>query len=374
MEMSAQPRNDDEPGDARLSQLYRESGAPEPPATIDQAILAAARREAHARPRRIGAWLREWRVPMSIAATFVVSATLVMVVVEEGGHRIEEPPPTASVPARKESPSTEASPKDDAAARTPPAIAPDDARRAKDAASLAAEPGRAATRQAAKTVQEREALPDTAAPGEAPRAQPAPPPPAPSRAAPPGESEQRAVPRQEPDAPRAAEIPSGSEPSTRRERTEDIAPDLGMSRRGFVEDQGADQGGARPPATSTLGPRGFDAPAPVSPPREAGRAAPAAPGEGAPASNAEERRDAASAASTPPPAAKRPSARVQAAPKPRSESRGAVLARGLLDQPPEKWLERVEQLRSEGRHSDADGLMVEFRLRFPDHPAAQPDR
>jgi hypothetical protein len=48
-----------------------------------------------------------------------------------------------------------------------------------------------------------------------------------------------------------------------------------------------------------------------------------------------------------------------------------ILARDLLDQLPEKWLERIEQLRREDRDSDADELLDEFRRRFPWHPATQ---
>jgi hypothetical protein len=377
MEMSAQPRNEDEPRDARLSQLYRESGAPEPPVAIDQAILAAARREVHARPRRIGAWLREWRVPVSIAATLVVSASLVMVVVEEGGNRMEEAPPAASLPALKESPPPAASPTDDVAARPSRGVPPDgSATQAKEAASqVAPERDRLAARQAPKTAQEREPA-AASAPREAWRARPAPPPPVPvqpfpadtpaSRVAPPADSEQRT-------APLAAEAPADGEPPARRERSEDAAAALGASRPrsgGLVEEQAAEPAGTRAPSTSTRGPQGFDAAPPrVSPSQEAARAAPAAPlRNGAPAGEAQERRDA-PGASAPPPAVKRSPARIQAAPKP--ASRGAVLARGLLDQPAEKWLERVEQLRREERYDDAEALMVEFRRRFPDHPAAQ---
>ncbi|HET9702342.1 MAG TPA: hypothetical protein VFP70_15620 [Burkholderiales bacterium] len=35
---------------------------------------------------------------------------------------------------------------------------------------------------------------------------------------------------------------------------------------------------------------------------------------------------------------------------------------------PEAWLKRIEVLRREGRHADADVLLVEFRKRFPDYP------
>ena len=42
----------------------------------------------------------------------------------------------------------------------------------------------------------------------------------------------------------------------------------------------------------------------------------------------------------------------------------------LDNQPVEKWLERLAQLKREGRSAEADELMAEFRRRFPDHPAS----
>src|SRR5262249_34983837 len=42
--------------------------------------------------------------------------------------------------------------------------------------------------------------------------------------------------------------------------------------------------------------------------------------------------------------------------------------RDYEDQPPEKWLERVDQLRRSGRDSEAREMLAEFRKRFPQHP------
>jgi hypothetical protein len=399
--MNAEPRNQEEPKDAHLSRLYRESDAPEPSMDVDRAILAAARREVHARPRRVGTWLREWRVPVSIAATLVVTASLVMVMVEERGNRIGEAPSGAPAPA---APVT-----DDLVVRSPSAATPEvSAERSREApsqiASKHAESDSEAARQALKSSARRESASDARVLAETPRAQSAPPPlglarpfpsDAPASSAPPrGDLEQRAVPGPETSAPRAAGIPlpdgGGEAPAnrqSRRERTEDAGSGtLGASRpslgvRGFVEDQTTDQVGAQPQSTP-LGARGLNAPqqgegrdrrlGPASPSQDAiGRAAPAdPPKDGGPALHAQERRDAASGATAPPRAKRLPST-VQADPKPKLESRGLILARDLFDQPPEKWLERIEQLRREDRDGDADELLGEFRQRFPAHPAAQ---
>ena len=44
---------------------------------------------------------------------------------------------------------------------------------------------------------------------------------------------------------------------------------------------------------------------------------------------------------------------------------------GLDNQPADKWLEKLAELRREGRTSDAEQLLAEFRRRFPDHPASR---
>lgn len=68
--------------DPRLERLYREAGSETPPAHLDAAILAAARREVGARPRAFTATLRRWHVPVSIAAVVMVSVSLVILVRE----------------------------------------------------------------------------------------------------------------------------------------------------------------------------------------------------------------------------------------------------------------------------------------------------
>jgi hypothetical protein len=46
----------------------------------------------------------------------------------------------------------------------------------------------------------------------------------------------------------------------------------------------------------------------------------------------------------------------------------AAQVKELDAQPPERWIERVEALRREGRVADSDGLLAEFKRRFPTHP------
>jgi hypothetical protein len=46
----------------------------------------------------------------------------------------------------------------------------------------------------------------------------------------------------------------------------------------------------------------------------------------------------------------------------------AAQLKELDKQPPERWIERIEVLRREGRVADADELLAEFKRRFPAHP------
>lgn len=88
--------------DPRIERLYREAARNEPPARLDAAILAAARRELGAGPRPLVSKLRRWHVPISIAAVVVVSVSLVVLVREEQGERIDEVPvPAAAMPAEQ---------------------------------------------------------------------------------------------------------------------------------------------------------------------------------------------------------------------------------------------------------------------------------
>jgi len=95
--------------DPRLDQAYRELPRDEPPPEVDERIRAAARRAVGARPQSLEArqrsWASRWRVPLSLAASVVVVATLTLMVQEEQRPRFDEAPargPTPSTPAALE--------------------------------------------------------------------------------------------------------------------------------------------------------------------------------------------------------------------------------------------------------------------------------
>lgn len=290
---NAEGRAGDMPRDPRLDRAYREAGDVAPPAHLDAAILAAAHREVGARPRSLSAGLRRWRVPISIAAVVVLSATLVTLVQEEGGEALVQIPPSAPLPKLKHD-----------AAPLPPPLKPAQS----DAARPAAQP----------------------------------PAPAPHRAA-----------------------------------SRDVAPaltELGQ----MAEREGA---GAVPPASSGAGtaalPEAASRPAPqpfLAASRDAGERRAAAPT--APALED-------SAAPPPPPAAVRRSAQPMARGAASEPEHAKVMAqtadtasarpdrlpvwRDLESEPPQKWLERIEELKRQGRAADAADMLAEFKRRFPGH-------
>jgi len=54
-----------------------------------------------------------------------------------------------------------------------------------------------------------------------------------------------------------------------------------------------------------------------------------------------------------------------ASPRVEQRARTEAAARAFVE-PPEKWLERIGEMRREGRHEEADKALEEFRKRYPD--------
>lgn len=100
--------------DPQLAALYRAGTTAEPPAHLDDAIRAAARREVAAGPRRSVA--RRWAVPVSLAAVLVLSVSVVTMMREQGADR----PESMSLPT----PETPAAAMQSEIAEPPAAVAP----------------------------------------------------------------------------------------------------------------------------------------------------------------------------------------------------------------------------------------------------------
>ena len=78
--------------DPNLDRAYRETRRDEPPPELDERIRAAARRAVGTRPQsleqqaadeRRRSWTSRWRLPLSVAATVVIAATVTVMVQEE---------------------------------------------------------------------------------------------------------------------------------------------------------------------------------------------------------------------------------------------------------------------------------------------------
>ena len=350
--MSTQPNARDDLQDPQLARWYRESAGPEPSPALDQAILAAAHRELQARPRAAGSFVRRWRVPLSLAAVVVLSVTVVTLVTERGGELADMGAPPRPAERTTQVPDTTG-------------MRPQQAEGSAPAAS--AEPPRAAPDRLAKRPSD-EFVP---APATPPAAAPAPAAPMQSRQgerASPTEARDRAAAEQPLTEPVPA--PAGAPTSTAGSLAAGASGAVGRS----LDSELGPQEDAQPAASA----RGEVAPpaAPVARKAQAVEQSPATP-------------DAAAPAVTPkraaPPAAspfgsqsqdstfaeQRSLARAQAAAK-QAPLRGemARLLKALENQPPRRWLEKIEELRRAGRNAESDELLAEFKKRFPEHPGA----
>ena len=101
-----------DPRDTELERAWRDAPRDEPPRSLDEAILARAREAVAPRetepPSELWplahpkSWFMRWRVPLAVAATLLVSATVTLLVYETG---MEEPPPVVTDrPLRKSTP------------------------------------------------------------------------------------------------------------------------------------------------------------------------------------------------------------------------------------------------------------------------------
>ncbi|HEU0290576.1 MAG TPA: hypothetical protein VFR39_07490 [Burkholderiales bacterium] len=293
--------------DSGLDRLYRATGREEPPARLDAAILAAAHREVGARPRTRPHAPRRWQVPVSIAAVVVLSVSLVTVVREEGGEQLLHVPPPPSMPD---------------VAQSPPLAAP-------------AQPPVAQPAPSAPAVSERQLRPSVATPD-------------PARAA--RREDTRAS-----DAPvtlgnmtdRSAGGPAGSV----------VSPSAGAL-------SAPDSAGLRQPQPFR------DAPSPAERRAVAPQATAPAEDLAARAPATAERSVAPKVAAPAPKPAAAPLAKamLEARKEAASADAPAPVWQGFEKEPPQRWLDRIAELRRLERVADADAMLVEFKRRFPSHP------
>lgn len=373
--MSETPHIDFE-RDARLAAIYRAAAQDAPPPALDAAILAAARREVGARPRPAGfSFGYSWRTSLSIAAVMVLSVSLVTLMREEA--------PELTAPPSAESPAADAKVKAAASA---------------DAIAVPAERGLLREEQKSKNIGLRP--PQAGAPSglgirqsefaeDAPR------------------SKKDAVERKpEADAAgpaqfakrrdafsgaadlRDKQIAASSEPrqavktDALRENAQApaaVPPAKEFARPARAAEPAAERAAPFPAAGAVAGAAADENKPQIR--RDADRAEPEsrlrAQSNYAPAKQAAEAQPPSLAMAKPEaaPAAKpaAPPALITLSPSPapamaQAKSAPAMgkLERGV-DLAPEKWLERIEELRKSGKLEEAKTSLAEFRKRYPDY-------
>ncbi|HKC43667.1 MAG TPA: hypothetical protein VKC64_07550 [Burkholderiales bacterium] len=309
--------NDPQSRDPRLDEAYRQAARDEPPAELDERIRAAARRAVAARPQSLAAraaadrhlsWSTRWRVPLSIAATVLIAATLTLMVQEEERRPREEAPAPARTPA---------TPADQIAA--PPAE-PEAARR--DAPSPS---------EATSTTSVR----------QAPPAHPA---------------EQRALTR-----PYAPASPPSLE--KRREQAVEVGRDASPTAVPSVVHPPA---AAAPPADGAA-----SLAAPAASEAAQATPAPAAKVAPTPSPTTVEAKPAAPARAITPAAPTPDAANRLSQPLSRDRELGDRPARAMRESPlarsPEEWIAEIRRLKAQGREADAAAELAEFRRRYPDY-------
>jgi len=320
--------------DAKLAALYRAAAREEPPPALDDAIRAAARRAVASRPQRvITSFIRAWRVPLSIAAVMVLTVSLVTIMREEA--------PEIMLPAGgrpSEADQKRAGPAADTgeSATVVPKTLPPHAQRS-DGVGL---------RPPAQTGSSGIGLRD-------------------SRVAPDSAAESRkdmaAAGRMETDAPArsapAKRAPPEAFPGADGARANKLGAPAEKLRQ-LAKDE-ASPAPARAAETVTR------TPAPAALPATIPAPAAGATAEGKVQSKPEPMSADAALRET-------SRARVKAAPGPQSSASPPASAMGgatqsRADLAPEKWLERIEDLRRQGKFEEARTSLAEFRKRFPDY-------
>ena len=388
--MSERPDNDGT-RDAQLTAAYRAAAQDMPPPALDAAILAAARREVGAGPRPAGFSFRAWRGPLSVAAVVVLSVSLVMLMREEAPElvappRADDPAANAKLAAPAEADSNEEhTPKSlglkpshsmPQTGLRPPDFREHAAPAPKDKAAgrLEADAGAAAAfakrRDAVTEGVDARAKKNSAGAPE------------PQRQAAKTDTVGGFAQSPPPPAPRAAEAPAQkpgpeignvmgkvldrdrSEAETRERTQSRDAPAKQMADAAPTEAKPAPPPAAKPPLTPSPP---AQTPFPNSAPAQLSHAEPTSPPMAQPAPKPTARPEAKPAFAPPPPS-------VQPMAKPESRENAPAAAADSLSKlerkaelPPDKWLERIEELRKQGKLEEARATLAEFRKRYPDY-------
>lgn len=343
-----------------LSRAYRGSAHDEPPAALDDAIRAAARRAVNARPQSLRkSWYSRFGGQLAIAAVMVLTVSITMVLVNEQPE-LAPPPVQKALAPRAAAPKAQEETRMAEPSRPGPALE----KRRSDAPGISQ--GRIAS-EVSRSEIASDSMQRTA-PAATLKIQQAPETPAPAAAG------SIAV-RREP-MPFAADSAMQSE--AKREAATPAAKDLAelpsaqMAPRTTAPIPAPAAAQPAPPAMASTAPAPMPAPAVARPampavagaaPAKSKMAAPAAPATpaalNAPAEAERSRADAAAAQPQEFARKKQNAANVQeTADKPV----------GALAESPAHWLERIIELRKEGKTKEAEEELAKFRTRYPDYP------
>ena len=347
----SKPSHNEAERDARLTALYRAAADDAPPPALDAAILAAARREVGARPRPAGfAFSRSWRTSLSIAAVLVLSVSLVTLMREEA--------PELVAPPRADMPDADSKLKSAGMAQeTAGPAASGLMREEQRSKNIGLKPPQSASPSGLGMRQPEfaEAFPkskkDTAGKLEADAMAPA------------ELAKRRVEPSAVADA-RDNKIAAAAEPQRQAPKPDvlrDMAqapPAVPATMAGSVASMAENKAQVKTdPARSDRA---------ETEPRMRAQA------EYAPAKQVAEAMSAEVPAAKPPPPPPRPAAASmvappQATPAPPPPPVAVSKLERAADLPPEKWLERIEELRKQGRFDEAKTSLAEFRKRYPDY-------
>lgn len=101
-----------------IARNYRNASVEQPPADVDKAVLAAARRAAGSRPRRIG-WGSRWGAPLAAAAVIVLAVAVTLTLEREPRFAQIEEPLELARPTQRQQEAKSAAPADQEAAAVP---------------------------------------------------------------------------------------------------------------------------------------------------------------------------------------------------------------------------------------------------------------
>ena len=320
--------------DARLARLLEVAGDEAPPAALNEAILAAARRAVYAQPQaaeidvrgsapRVHA-KRNWYAPVSLAAVLLLSVGLVTLVYKEKGDELVQPTQNVSAPTAATVPDSETASVAPLQLDKPKTLAQTERRNPEMRDNAPAQTTIAKDQAGAHPPEFNSARsePDSAQKRQAPN----------DKAEVMAQSAEAVAKSLKPARPPSNDSANSASPARARD-----------------EAAGAAAPSATPSASrSAPAPADAVAPSRSAPTQELGAAA--VQGRSAP---------------TPTPAGE-PAAQSADAQQP---PRPAWLVE-LDNQPPDKWLAQLAAFRRDARVFDADTLLAEFRRRFPDHPAS----